>query len=238
MQPTARPAQALPGPGWLIAGDYWTQPGAGRGWTGYSELLGLVAAAAGLTTTAWWVLGLLLAVAGTLLHRAGHVRLAAFPLAASPAFLRRLVVAVVGLQLLSGPAAHASTPLPEGGPGPVAIMPAAPGGQTDPYFLVPGPGAHQRPAVDPTWQPAAPAPSPGLVTGRATTPSRQPGPATVTVRAGDTLWQIAARDLGSLATDAEIAAHWPRWYAANREAIGADPGFLLPGQLLTPPTQR
>ncbi|MFD1214873.1 LysM peptidoglycan-binding domain-containing protein, partial [Arthrobacter sp. GCM10027362] len=127
---------------------------------------------------------------------------------------------------------------PEGGTAPGAVAPARNGSPVDPYFTIPVPGrsAGGQAAVDPSWQPAAPPPSPGLVSGR--TPDRQSEPGTVTVRAGDTLWDIAARDLGSLATDAEIAAHWPRWYAANRAVIGADPALLVPGQILTPPSGR
>jgi len=57
----------------------------------------------------------------------------------------------------------------------------------------------------------------------------------VVVRRGDSLWAITARHLGPGASDAEIAATWPRWYAANRNVIGADPDLLLPGQRLRPP---
>ncbi|GAA2489576.1 hypothetical protein GCM10009858_29590 [Terrabacter carboxydivorans] len=57
----------------------------------------------------------------------------------------------------------------------------------------------------------------------------------VTVRRGDSLWSVAARYLGSSATDAEVAREWPRWYAANRDVVGDDPDLLTPGQLLRPP---
>lgn len=57
----------------------------------------------------------------------------------------------------------------------------------------------------------------------------------VTVRAGDTLWSIAADELGPHATDWEIAEHWPQWYEANRAVIGEDPSRLLPGTVLCPP---
>ncbi|MGY4643072.1 LysM peptidoglycan-binding domain-containing protein [Cellulomonas sp. URHB0016] len=63
------------------------------------------------------------------------------------------------------------------------------------------------------------------------------GPATVVVLRGDSLWRIAARHLPAGADDAQVAAAWPAWYAANAELIGADPGALLPGQVLVvPPT--
>jgi hypothetical protein len=57
----------------------------------------------------------------------------------------------------------------------------------------------------------------------------------VTVRAGDSLWAIAARSLGPAATDADVAVTWPRWWAANRPLIGPDPDVLRPGQHLRPP---
>jgi hypothetical protein len=70
-----------------------------------------------------------------------------------------------------------------------------------------------------------------------------PGPSTrpartddvVVVRRGDCLWDLVARHLGPGASAAEIAAQWPRWYAANRATIGSDPDLLQPGQRLRPP---
>jgi hypothetical protein len=32
-----------------------------------------------------------------------------------------------------------------------------------------------------------------------------------------------------------VARTWPRWYAANRDAIGPDPDLLRPGTVLHPP---
>jgi nucleoid-associated protein YgaU len=57
----------------------------------------------------------------------------------------------------------------------------------------------------------------------------------VVVRRGDTLWDLVRHHLGPDATDAEVAAEWPRWYEANRAVIGPDPGLLLPGQVLRAP---
>jgi hypothetical protein len=68
--------------------------------------------------------------------------------------------------------------------------------------------------------------------GRTSGPTRD-GP--VAVRPGDSLWLISARRLGPGATAADIARDWPRWYAANRAAIGADPALILPGERLRPP---
>lgn len=55
------------------------------------------------------------------------------------------------------------------------------------------------------------------------------------VHRGDALWNIAARHLGPDATAADIAREWPRWYAANRAVIGADPNLLRPGEVLHAP---
>jgi hypothetical protein len=57
----------------------------------------------------------------------------------------------------------------------------------------------------------------------------------IVVRRGDCLWSVVHRHLGPEASDAEIAAAWPTWFAANRAVIGPDPGLLLPGQRLHPP---
>jgi nucleoid-associated protein YgaU len=58
----------------------------------------------------------------------------------------------------------------------------------------------------------------------------------VVVRSGDSLWVLAAHRLGATPTDDQIARAWPRWYAANQQVIGSDPNLLLPGTLLTIPT--
>ncbi len=60
-------------------------------------------------------------------------------------------------------------------------------------------------------------------------------PVRVVVRKGDSLWSIAARELGPRATADAIAARWPDWYATNRHVIGNDPDLILPGQVLRIP---
>jgi nucleoid-associated protein YgaU len=57
----------------------------------------------------------------------------------------------------------------------------------------------------------------------------------VVVKPGDSLWAIAADHLPSPATDAQIARAWPRWWAANRDAVGAAPDLIHPGLRLRPP---
>jgi hypothetical protein len=59
----------------------------------------------------------------------------------------------------------------------------------------------------------------------------------VTVRAGDSLWSIAAAHLGRDASAARIAAAWPRWFSENRRVVGDDPTLILPGQRLRPPSE-
>jgi nucleoid-associated protein YgaU len=59
----------------------------------------------------------------------------------------------------------------------------------------------------------------------------------VAVAPGDTLWAIAARHLPAGATDAQIAAAWPTWYATNAAVVGPDPDLILPGQVLTVPAE-
>jgi nucleoid-associated protein YgaU len=63
----------------------------------------------------------------------------------------------------------------------------------------------------------------------------RPAAAGYVVRPGDTLWAIAARQLGPHATAAQIAAQWPRWYASDRSVIGDDPNLIRPGELLRAP---
>lgn len=59
--------------------------------------------------------------------------------------------------------------------------------------------------------------------------------ATHVVQYGDTLWGLAATELGPDATDSAIAARWTHWYAANRTRIGPNPDLLHPGQVLHVP---
>lgn len=94
----------------------------------------------------------------------------------------------------------------------------------------------------PSWTPVRPQPTPRAareaslgVLHPADAAVRRDADEYVVVRRGDSLWDIAARHLGPGATAGQIAHEWPRWFAANRLAIGPDPDLLLPGQLLVPP---
>jgi hypothetical protein len=72
-------------------------------------------------------------------------------------------------------------------------------------------------------------------------PSLPPEPVVHVVRSGDSLWDIAAADLGGRPDTARVAAHWHRIYRLNRTVIGTDPHLIHPGQRLrmpTPPRDR
>jgi len=56
------------------------------------------------------------------------------------------------------------------------------------------------------------------------------------VQPGDSLWSIAAAHLPAGAAPSAVARAWPRWWAANRDVVGPDPGLLRPGVWLVAPT--
>jgi nucleoid-associated protein YgaU len=216
----------------------------------FEDHIGLAANTTGLIVVAWWALSFLIAVVAAVLERTGSRRAAAAAGKFSPAFMRRLALAAVGLQLMTTPLAHAEP----GVPGPVS--PAAPpavaaawvpaGGPPETHAASPPPGAGTPsppgPArsatlgLDPHWMPSPPPVEPRAL---AAAPLRGQDPAPdsseVTVRAGDSLWSICAAALGPLATDVDVALAWPLLYQANREVIGPDPALLLPGQVLRKP---
>ena len=149
--------------------------------------------------------------------------IAARPVRMPPARLpiaQRLVAGALGVGLLSAVA-----------------LPARAAGEWDPGWQAPPPAvvATETTVVTPaasasaTGGPASASATPG--SAEAAT-SRQPD---VVVRAGDSLWRIAAQHLGPLASPGQIAAAWPGWYAANRDVVGTDPGLIHPGQVLSRP---
>jgi Tfp pilus assembly protein FimV len=126
-----------------------------------------------------------------------------------PGLARRLVATVVGLGV---PAVAAQSELPSAAA--VAV---------------------DHPVVDLVGRPVLPR-STGLP--HAVAPAPAAAREVVVVRHGDTLWDIARRHLPRSASPAEIAAAWPRWYSANRAAIGPDPALLRPGTRLRTPGRR
>lgn len=208
-------------------------------------LAGFAAAAAGLAIALWWFLGMVLAVVAALLHKAGHAAAAAAAGALAPAFMKRLAAAAVGINLIAGAgAAQAADPLPTVNPGQSVSLPQSPlnaavhpqwGPTADVSGHNAGTAGGTSGAEDPAsahWQPSTRIPSTNVFIR----PGRSDAAAqTVVVRAGDSLWSIAAGHLGPLATDAEIAAHWPRWYERNRDIIGGNPHLIIPGQVFVAP---
>jgi nucleoid-associated protein YgaU len=169
----------------------------------------------------------------------------------APYGLRRAAERVLGLAvataaagvLAAGPAL-ADAPRPgHGGAGPfdrpvaAAVVAAPPRGPAaaDPSHGTTAPPAAVRGTAPGAAPGAAPAPRPATKPAPLLGVPRAVPDDSVVVRHGDTLWDIAARHLGPGATPARVAAAWPRWYAANRAVIGADPDRILPGQRLVPP---
>lgn len=92
----------------------------------------------------------------------------------------------------------------------------------------------ERPTVRPSPTPTVGPPPRDVSPDTPSAPASDRSAGIVVIR-GDSLWSIAAAHLGPGATDAEVAAAWPRWWAANRHVIGSDPDLLRPGQILRPP---
>src|SRR3954447_15089992 len=182
--------------------------------TGIDSVISQSAGWGAVAVCAYLLLGLLSTLAAESVSAAGRcaaIALSLYPRVARSA-LRTVVAAllVVAATLEAAAAAEAGAPRP---PAPPVVAPATP--PADPLDW-------------PVYTSHAPAPS---------APTRPTPPATagVTVRPGDTLWRIAARALGRHATPAATAAAWPRWWVANRTAVGDDPDLLRPGLRLRAP---
>jgi hypothetical protein len=191
----------------------------------------------------WLELALCSILAATLPGAAGRVgrRVGA---TITPPLLARLLSGAVGAGVVLSPVATAwASPSPPASAGiaigwPTDSPTPALGSSPTPPFGQPVSPPH---SVHLSTQPGRPAgsPLPRRPTPTAPEPAA-PGPAGpvaggVTVRAGDSLWLIAAHRLGATAADSAIAAEWPRWYAANRTLVGPDPALITPGTHLSTP---
>ena len=205
----------------------WQESLSRREATSYEDLLGIAATLAGVLVLSWWIVSILGAITAAVLERSGRTRAAATAGKLSPAFMRRLALAALGIQLVTAPLANAS--VQSGLPGTVgtdhvaaAVWSERSDGDTA--------------GVDPRWKPQGPASVPGPLTPRqlrADAPATESS--TLTVRAGDTLWGLTAASLGPFASDVEIAMAWPRLYESNKAVIGDNPHLLHPGQILRIP---
>jgi nucleoid-associated protein YgaU len=187
----------------------------------------ITVAGAGLVAT-WLALLLLLgagaALPGSCLAPARTVAARLAPRAA-PRIATALLAAAAVLAPVGSAHAHTAAVAPGAA---VAAVPAALDRQM---------GAAEPVAPDPGWLPTGPRPAPDRATvGPVARPSARDD--SVVVRPGDTLWGIAARQLGTGADAATVAATWPLWFEANRGAIGPDPDLILPGTRLRPPGQE
>lgn len=234
----------------------WQHSASRRQSIAFEDLLGFVAVAAGLVIVAWWVLSLLAAFGAAVLAQAGRKHAAALTGRFSPAFMRRLALGALGMQLIGAPLAHADASQAPGLSPNYSVAVAAAWAPTQDQRAdsplrssvgmafaaepaqenLTGPRVPRTSDVRPQWQPHPPVSAPRLVTS---TPARatnnQPHLPQLVVRAGDSLWTIAATHLGPEATDIEIAREWPRWFRANIATIGSNPDVLLPGQILRAP---
>ena len=222
----------------------WRSSPAYRGNLGFEDHIGTVANTVGLIVTVWWAMSLAVAVVAAVLERAGKVRAASAAGKFAPAFMRRLALAAVGLQLVTAPLATASTsPSPPEAPASAPVTASAawtPTAFPATAALPPAVPSATPPgtpvAAAPQWQPLSPVIEPGPLTGPPLRLQQPEGQWTeLTVRPGDSLWSLSAARLGPFASDVDIALDWPRLYQANREVIGANPHLLRPGQILRIP---
>jgi hypothetical protein len=211
----------------------------------FEHLLGFSASAVGLSIVCWWALTFLIAFLSSLLQRVGHRKSADLLAKFSPAFMLRLAVAVMSLNIMGAGVAQADTAVPgpswhsasphNMAPGQAAWTPASLDGASSVSPSIEDAHAPTTRPNDPRWQPRPPIIDPGLLSRQPTRSTTPPGEATVVVKDGDSLWSIASSSLGPFATDVDVALTWPKWYSANRAVIGNDPAVLLPGLVLQPP---
>ena len=180
----------------------------------------------------WLLLAVLLAATARLPGAAGRV---ADALAARtvPSSVRRVTGVLLGAGLVLGLAAPAGAAEPAVGNRAEAVV------SLDWPVVTTGSGT--SPSADPDTSPGTDPETGPATRPAAPRPAREPaGAEAVLVRPGDSLWALAERGLRMKGTaepsDAQVAAAWPSWWSANREAVGEDPHLLLPGtRLVTPP---
>jgi LysM repeat protein len=150
-------------------------------------------------------------------------------IAGIPDSIRRVVLRACGVAVASGLAASLCGPAG-----------ATPGRPHQDEFHRPRPTAViaglPLPDRATTGLPARGRLSVGPVTADPPDPPRPTSRHTILVRPGDTLWDIARRELGPDPDDGQIAARWREIYRLNRDLVGADPDLIQPAQRLRLPT--
>lgn len=91
----------------------------------------------------------------------------------------------------------------------------------------------QLPSLDRAYAPLV---SPGEAVTVTSTPAAAADAGNHLVRPGESLWSIAAEELGPQASAAAIAQRWPQWWHTNAAQLGDQPQLLHPGQHLLTPT--
>jgi hypothetical protein len=213
----------------------WLAWPARTGWTDLpatppDQSLPLLLCLAVFAVCAWVALLLAVASAARLPGHLGRLAGSAFRVLA-PTVVRRAVEVMLGATTVLAVTAGAAQ---AAGPAHRPMAAAAHAAIATP--LLAGLDRPAAPAPDLDRPSTEPSRGIGLVSA---VPTRSPVPqaksSMVTVRAGDSLWRIAARSLPHDAGPRAIERAWHRWYDANRGVIGADPDLLQPGQQLVPP---
>ncbi|GAA5229709.1 LysM peptidoglycan-binding domain-containing protein [Arthrobacter cryoconiti] len=156
------------------------------------ELIGALAAGLGIAVALWWLLALACAVISGVAQVRGRTRLASTTAPWSPAFMRRLVAAVLGLNLLVAPLAVASPTFsgpidpqwhPTVATAPDFVSLTADIGNLPPQDLTAGVAPDinvPAPDINPLWTPQAPTVDPGFLVRPETRPSPAAAPTPLT----------------------------------------------------------
>jgi hypothetical protein len=199
---------------------------------------------------AWLAVGLIALGCKRLPGRCGRISVRITDLLV-PAVVQRLLAGTAGLGLLLAPVTAGAEPAAPTGASATPIpapswpvnslstpVPAGPSGPATPRTVpAPRPTTLPQPLLPATPSTTSPVDRPSTDPPRTVRPKLPPtrGAETVLVRPRDSLWLIAARRLGPVASAEAVAGQWPRWYAANHTLIGGDPDLIYPGQLLRAP---
>lgn len=240
-------------PNWVGLAACLRTPARAQANLGTDRYVAVLAGATLWLVGCWLALGLACTLVGTLPGRGGSLA-RSLAQVILPRAIRTVLVAVTTTSVTLSAATGTATAAPQHG------TPAAPSQPSATSPAWPVVAAHETAPLQPTGQPTAqptpneqaepPLPRHDSAASRsdAVVP-RWPTSASATasaarsasrneqtvVRTGDSLWRIAADQLGPTATDQEIAALWPRWFEANRRVIGPDPKLILPGTKLVDP---
>ncbi|PQZ95893.1 hypothetical protein CQ018_00925 [Arthrobacter sp. MYb227] len=203
------------------------------------RLTGVVIGLLGALILFWLFLSIVASVLTTLGSRTGHHRMAHALAHLSPPFIMRIAVATLGSSLVIATSANASEPPQH----PAAVI------TSSNISALPNPTrwnlTKEETLPQNTLENQVEGPellSPGWVPQPISLPLQRVAGGTpradqteVIVRAGDSLWSIAAAHLKTGASAAEIAAVWPHWYEANKIIIGPNPDHLALGLVLHAP---